>query len=94
MPKTRSQVKQTNEASLTAIVASALDGNIASDSNCHIAVLNSATERMFGLIWEQVLGTNLDRLLPSIFGLHADGSEFPIDASISQSEVNGKRCSL
>jgi PAS domain S-box-containing protein len=29
--------------------------------------------------------------LGEIFGLHADGSEFPIDASISQHEVNGEK---
>jgi len=111
--------RRTKEARLHGIIASALDAIIAIDSSHCIHVFNSAAEDMFGLTSDQVLGSSLNRLIPSrfhtthrdqllkfgetktskrvmgaadtVFGLHADGREFPIDASISQHEVNGEK---
>jgi len=113
------EARQASEARLGGIIASALDAIIAIDPNHCITLFNSAAEDMFGLTSDEVLGSNLDRLIPSrfrsthsdqihrfgetkfskrimgspgeIFGLHADGSEFPMDASISQLEVNGEK---
>ena len=117
--KQAEEARQTSEARLSGLVSSVLDAIIAIDSNHCITLFNPAAEDMFGLTSGEVLGSNLDRLIPSrfrsthsdqiyrfgetkfskrlmgspgeIFGLHADGSEFPIDASISQLEVNGEK---
>ena len=117
--KQAEEARQASEARLGGIIASALDAIIAIDSNHCITLFNSAAEDMFGLTSDEVLGSTLDRLIPSrfrsthgdqihrfaetnfskrimgspgeIFGLHADGREFPIDASISQLEVNGEK---
>ena len=111
--------RQASEARLQGIIASALDAIIAIDSNHCITLFNTSAENMFGLTSDKVLGSSLDRLIPSrfrsthsnqvhrfgetnfskrvmgnpgeVFGLHADGSEFPVDASISQVEVNGEK---
>ena len=113
--------QQKNAAILSGIIASSLEAIIAIDSTNSITLFNSAAESIFGLTSNEVLGSNLDRLIPSrfhatrsekirlfgatnfskrvmgnpgtVFGLHADGREFPIDASISQFEVNGENIS-
>ncbi|MES2604765.1 MAG: PAS domain S-box protein [Pseudomonadota bacterium] len=111
--------RQTSEARADGIIASALDAIVAIDSNKRITLFNLAAENMFGLTSAEVLGSNLDRLIPlrfrathngkinafgetnsgkhimgkpgTIFALHADGREFPVDASISQNQLNGEK---
>jgi PAS domain S-box-containing protein len=110
---------QTSEATLGGIVASVMDAVIAIDSKHRITLFNASAEEMFGRTSHEMLGANLDRLIPSQFrsahgsqvrkfgktnvskrvmskpgevsGLHADGSEFPIDASIAQFQVKGQK---
>ena len=117
--KRQDVVRSTGEAKLSSIINSTLDAIIAIDSAYNITLFNTAAEHMFGLTSHEVLGSNLDRLIPSrfrsahsdnlrsfgetnftkramgkpgtIFGLHANGCEFPIDASISQLEVDGEK---
>jgi PAS domain S-box-containing protein len=95
--------REVSDARLRGIIASASDTIIAVDSENCIALFNSAAEKMFGLTADEVMGRKLDRLLPhrfrsshgdmdpqdAIVGLRKDGSEFPIEASISRLEVNG-----
>ncbi len=104
---------------LEGVVASALYAVIAIDAGHRITVFNRAAEHMFGMTAGDILGSSLDRLIPTrfhsthndlirrfgatgasgrvigkmsaIFGRHADGSEFPIDATISQFEQDGEK---
>jgi PAS domain S-box-containing protein len=117
--KRANESQQASDAKLNGLVFSILDAIIAIDANHRITLFNPAAERMFGRSADEMLGSSLERLIPSrfrsahsdhihrygvtkvsmrsmgepgeLFGLHADGSEFPIDASISQLEVNGEK---
>ena len=108
-----------SEARLSGMVASIMDALVAVDADFHITLFNPAAERMFGVRASDVLGSGLERLIPSrflpthndhmrryaqanvssramgqpgkVFGLHADGREFPLDASIARLEVNGEK---
>ena len=105
------------QARLSAIVDSAMDAVITVDGEQRIVLFNRASEQVFGLQRESVLGAPLDRLLPprfrgmhrghietfgqtgvtsrrmgdvkTLWALRADGSEFPIEASISQASEGG-----
>jgi len=110
---------RTSEAKLGGLIASVMDAVIAIDSNHCITLFNASAEEMFGYTAGEMLGSNLDRLIPSPFrsahgdqvrqfgetnvhkrmmskpgevsALHADGSEFPVDASIAQFDVEGQK---
>ncbi len=65
--KLADQARQASEARLDGIIASALDAIIAVDSAYRITLFNSSAEKMFGLTSTDVLGSSLDRLIPSRF---------------------------
>ncbi|MEO8163812.1 MAG: PAS domain-containing sensor histidine kinase [Betaproteobacteria bacterium] len=56
-----------SQARLAASVDSAMDAIISVDENQHIVLFNRAAEQMFRCRREEVLGTSLDRFLPSRF---------------------------
>jgi PAS domain S-box-containing protein len=104
---------------LNAIVASAMDGIIATDEDQRIVVFNPAAERMFHCSATEAIGSALDRFIPPRFrdahkshvrefgktritlrtigalpplrALRTNGEEFPIEASISEVDVAGKK---
>lgn len=107
-----------SQAQLASVIDSAMDAIITVDDTQHIAIWNTAAERMFGCSAHEAYGQSLDRFIPlqlramhhthiQAFGrtgvtartmgalrpltaLRADGTEFPIEASIS-SVVVGER---
>jgi PAS domain S-box-containing protein len=101
------------------IINSAMDAIITTDDNQRIVLFNKAAERMFGTREDEMLGKDINALIPgryraqhtqhikefgssgktnrdmglnmTIFGLHSSGSEFPLEASISQMLVEDKK---
>lgn len=108
-----------SEARLAGVIASAMDAVISIDESGRIVVFNSAAEAMFGYRSFEMLGRELDILLPeedrkehrhhvrsyreigrtnrrmgsmgSIRGRRRNGEVFPVEASISRFDANGKR---
>ena len=118
----RRRIEQTmkeEEARLAAVIGSAMDAVITVDEGQLITLFNPAAEKMFGYQAGEVMGTSLERLIPSrfrgshathirnfaqthttrrrmgdltaIYGLRSDGTEFPIEASISQAQIAGQK---
>jgi PAS domain S-box-containing protein len=93
--------QRASQARLAGIVASAMDAIISVDSEQRITLFNSAAERMFGVLATQAIGRSLERFIPERFrgrignslpevALRADGTEFPIEATLSKVEVSGQ----
>jgi PAS domain S-box-containing protein len=109
-----------NEAQLSGIISSAMDGIITVDEQQQIVLLNESAERIFGWKASEAVGQPLNKLIPERFrsshkmhlqgfseksvtrrmmgergaelcGLKRSGEEFPMEASISQIELNGHR---
>ena len=106
-------------ARLGGIVASAMDAIVMIDAAQRITLFNPAAEKMFGRSAGEVMGHNLDILLPpslraghpshvarfgstgvsnramgafgTVYGLRANGQQFPLEASISQIEMDGEK---
>lgn len=104
---------------LAGIIDSAMDAVITITSDRRIVVFNAAAEHMFQYRAAEMIGEEIDRLIPprfreghaaqitdfgdtgrtnrpmgafgGIFGLRANGEEFPIDAAISQVTAGGQR---
>jgi two-component system cell cycle sensor histidine kinase/response regulator CckA len=81
---------------LAGIIDSAMDAIITIDSTQRLTLFNTAAERMFQYPAAKAIGQSLDRFIPlrfggAVFGLRADGEEFPVEASISQLESDGQR---
>lgn len=99
-------------------VDSQMDAIVTFDSDLRIMIFNPAAEKTFGYSASEVVGKNLDMLIPQryrskhhhhveryksqkdsprrmgfqmgIFALHKNGSEFPIESTISQSDLDEK----
>lgn len=110
---------QKSESTLTQILDTAMDAIISIDEGKSIILFNKAAEHMFGYKSEDVMGKNLDILIPlrfrpnhsdsidrfaktgvsqrsmgslgKISGIRKSGNEFPIEASISQINLNGEK---
>lgn len=104
---------------LSSIVDSAMDAIITIDHRHRIILFNAMAERVFGYTASEMIGKDLEHLLPVharrhhpelvhsfgeagvtnrglvtqrvVHALRADGTEFPIEASISQVEVGGEK---
>jgi len=92
-----------SQALLAGIIETATDAVITLDHDRRIYLYNPAAERMFGrpasavvgrafdqLLAERFQGTRPDDLPAEFHGRRADGEEFPIEASVSQVEVDGR----
>jgi PAS domain S-box-containing protein len=114
----KTQALTESRARLAGIVDSAMDAIISIDVRHRVVLFNAAAERMFLRKRQDVLGQELNHLLPARYraahgghitafaqtgvttramgklgaltALRADGTEFPIEASISQSSVGGE----
>jgi two-component system sensor kinase FixL len=62
-----------SEARWRAIVDSAVDGIIVIDAHGHVEGFNQAAERLFGYTAQEVLGHNVDMLMPSPYREEHDG---------------------
>ena len=106
-------------ALLAGVLDSAMDAIISVDREQRIILYNRAAETVFGWPRQEIMGQQLDRLIPQrfraghtqhveqfsasgvtsrrmgartvIYGLRANGQEFPLDASISQLDTPGGR---
>jgi two-component system CheB/CheR fusion protein len=106
------------EARLAAIVDTAVDAIITIDDRGLIESVNPATGRLFGYAREEMLGRNVNMLMPQpylsehdaylerylrtgepriigvgreVVGLRKDGTTFPLDLSVSEFRVGGRR---
>ncbi len=99
-------------------INSVMDAIVAVDKSMRIVLFNPSAEAMFGRREADVLGTQLDTLIPErlrarherqvsdfidsvpdagslapqseVFGLRADGTEFPVETTISHSIIGGE----
>jgi PAS domain S-box-containing protein len=99
---------EASEAYSRAIVESAKDGIIATDSTGRIDLINPSAAQIFGLKTETALGQDATELLPwptrelpaqaaaesGAQGRRSDGSTFPLDLTISEAEVGGRTLSI
>ena len=76
-----------NEAHLAGIIDSAVDAIITVDESQHILIFNPAAEKLFACSRADAIGQALDKFIPS----PDTDEEFPLEASISQVEVDGKK---
>ena len=104
------------EEKFKAILDTATDAILGVDKNNKIILFNNAAERIFGYSKEEILGKDLNTLIPSYYGDHSvyikrfletrkpriigktvlfnalrkNGEEFPIELSLSYTELNGE----
>jgi PAS domain S-box-containing protein len=92
---------------LDAVINSARDGIIIADAELRILLLNPAAEGMFGYAVADAAGESAERLLPglrdgsqppaaslgviALAGTRADGSQFPLEASVAESAAGDER---
>lgn len=62
-----------SEARWRAVIESAVDGVIVIDEHGRVEAFNPAAERLFGYAEAEMLGTNVDRLMPSPYREEHDG---------------------
>ena len=107
------------ERRIAGIIDSAMDAIISVDRERRIILFNPAAEKVFGYTASEIMGSTIERLIPSrfheahhqhienfgttkttkrtmgrlgaIYGIRANGEEFPIEASISQVEANNEK---
>ncbi|MCP3986253.1 MAG: PAS domain S-box protein [bacterium] len=108
-----------NQARLSGVIQSAMDGIVTVDEDQQVVVFNRAAEGLFGVSAADAIGGPLDRFLSErirreqpdlirrfaesgeashrlgsvseLLGRRSDGTEFPVEASISQVKVGGER---
>jgi PAS domain S-box-containing protein len=114
----REQALRDGEARLKAIVSTAVDGIVTINERGIIEEVNPAARRIFGYEPGEMLGQNVNMLMPSPFrqehnrymrtyrhtgagkiigigretvGIRKDGSVFPLDLSVSEVSLSGRR---
>jgi PAS domain S-box-containing protein len=86
-----------SEARLASVIGTARDAILVADAERRITLFNAAAERMFRCTAAEALGQPLARFLPDepgtvglVRGARADGEVFPLEASVSSTEVKGQ----
>jgi PAS domain S-box-containing protein len=111
---------KSDEAQLSGIIGSAMDGIITVDENEQIMLFNAAAEKIFGCQAGDAVGQSLEQFIPERYrtahhrhihtfgkndvaqrvmgerggelcGRKRSGEEFPMEASISQIQLSGKK---
>ncbi len=107
-----------SEARNRAVLEAAVDSIVTIDENCRIQSVNAATTRTFGYEPAELLGRNINMLMPEpyssehdgyiarylrtgtkriigigreVVGRRKNGSTFPMDLSVSEARISGKR---
>ncbi len=80
-----------SRAQMSAMIGSAMDAIVSTDEEGRILVFNGAAETMFGVRAGEAVGQPLRRFVDGGTGRRADGSEFPVECSVSEATVGGGR---
>jgi PAS domain S-box-containing protein len=81
-----------SEVQLSCIIQSAMQAIIMVDEEMNIVLFNPAAEKIFGYKSKDVIGTKINKLIPArLMGLRRNREEFPIEASISNLTLSGKK---
>jgi signal transduction histidine kinase len=85
---------QQSEAKFRGLLESAPDAMVIVDGTGHIALVNAATERLFGYPRTQLLGQPAEMLMPAtadgeLVGIRNGGTVFPIEVSHSPLQTEG-----
>jgi len=95
-----------SEARFRALLESAPEAIVTSGADGRIVLVNSNTEQMFGYNRQELAGAPLELLVPAgtaeiqkarpeeLTGRRKDGSEFPVEVSVSVAEANGELLTL
>ena len=86
-----------SRAQLNGIIESAMDAIITIDARRHVVMFNAAAEKMFSCSRAEAIGQPIDQFVtqplmaPDFdqFGLRPSGEKFPIEASVSHTDLNG-----
>ena len=86
-----------NRAQLNGIIESAMDAIITIDARRHVVMFNAAAEKMFSCSGAEAIGQPIDHFVtqplmgPNFdqFGFRPSGERFPIEASVSHTDLNG-----
>ena len=86
-----------NRAQLNGIIESAMDAIITIDARRHVVMFNAAAEKMFSCSRAEAIGKPIDNFVSQPlmvvdrdqFGFRPSGERFPIEASVSHTELNG-----
>ena len=99
------QAMHNSQKQLSLIIDTAMDGIVSLDQDRRIIIFNDAAVKMFGYYPSEVIGQPYTVLLPESMrsgsqeypalktGQRRSGEEFPIEASLSQIELGGKKFS-
>jgi PAS domain S-box-containing protein len=96
----RKQIEQSlvqSRAQINGIIDSAMDAIITIDARRHVLMFNAAAETMFGCARREAIGKPIDQFVTQPlmtpngdqFGFRSYGERFPIEASVSHTELNG-----
>lgn len=85
---------QQSEAKFRRLLEAAPDAMVIVDDTGHIALVNAATERLFGYLRRDLLGQPAEMLMPDVaggelVGIRRDGGVFPIEISHNPLQTEG-----
>jgi two-component system, LuxR family, sensor kinase FixL len=88
------QERSTSEARVRSYFEAASQGIIVAAQDGQIVLVNRRTEEMFGYTRDELVGAQLERLLPlglavAHAGVRKDGTEFPVEIGVSYLETEG-----
>ncbi|MFN8412000.1 MAG: PAS domain S-box protein [Anaerolineales bacterium] len=117
--KQAEQAIRESQARFEGVIDTVMNAIITIDSQHQIMIFNPSAERVFGYVARDVVGKNLNILLPErfhqqhpmhvtqygktgvstrakglldvLYGVRANGEEFPMEAFISQNEIGGQK---